>query len=605
MQTHKTSDSNDCRMHVLNWILRFNQAYSECGPRTFDADGLFLEESFWRDMLSLTWLIQTFSGTEDILANLKKYVVKEKFCNLQIDEKASPPQWVNRAGVDSIEAVIEFETKDARCRGIIRLCPVIKKPEDKRKNHHWSAWTFFTAIDALKGCKEQLGLNQPTNQSYSRDFHGPNWLDRRVLAQQYDHHDPTVLVIGGGQAGLSVAARLNQLDVDTLIIDRNLRVGDNWRKRYHALTLHNQLHVNHLPYMPFPPTWPTYIPKDMLALWFETYVAAMELNFWSGCEVISAEYDEACQHWQVELLNSDSTKRTILPRHVIMATGVSGIPNWPDIETLSAFQGTVIHSSQYHDGGDWSGKRAIVVGCGNSGHDISQDLYSSGAKVTMIQRSPSLIVNIEPSAQFPYKLYDEGKSTDECDFITSSMPTPLVKEAHRQFTKAARENDRPLLDSLKKIGFKLDFGEEETGWQFKYLTRGGGYYFNVGCSDLLAEGKIDLVQYDQINKFIKNGMMLADGRHIDADIIVLATGYKPQEFLIKKIFGEDIAASIGPIWGFGDGQELRNMYCQTKQPGLWFIAGSFAQCRINSKYLALQIKALEERLIPPQEQLKL
>jgi hypothetical protein len=79
--------------------------------------------------------------------------------------------------------------------------------------------------------------------------------------------------------------------------------------------------------------------------------------------------------------------------------------------------------------------------------------------------------------------------------------------------------------------------------------------------------------------------------------VVLATGYKKQEFLVAKLFGQDVAERVGPIWGFGDGLELRNMYRPTGQPGLWMIAGSFAQCRINSKYLALQIKAVEEALI--------
>ena len=230
-----------------------------------------------------------------------------------------------------------------------------------------------------------------------------------------------------------------------------------------------------------------------------------------------------------------------------------------------------------------------------------RDSHSGGAAVTMIQRSPSLVVNIEPSAQFPYKLYDEGRSTDECDFITSSMPTPLVRQAHRHFTKAARNADKTLLDGLKNIGFNLDFGKEDTGWQFKYLTRGGGYYFNVGCSNLLVDGKIDLVQFDQIDRFTQNGMAMTNGQKIDADIIILATGYKPQEVLVAKLFGEEVASRIGPIWGFGDELELRNMFCQTAQPGLWFIAGSFAQCRINSKYLALQIKAVEEGLMPLQK----
>jgi cation diffusion facilitator CzcD-associated flavoprotein CzcO len=285
------------------------------------------------------------------------------------------------------------------------------------------------------------------------------------------------------------------------------------------------------------------------------------------------------------------------PRHVILATGVSGTANRPEIPTIDRFAGTVLHSSAYGDADDWAGKNAIVIGCGNSGHDISQDLYASGASVTMVQRSPSLVVNIEPSAQFPYRLYDEGRTTDECDFITTSMPLPLVKKAHQHFTRQSRTADKTLLDKLATVGFQLDFGEDDTGWQFKYLTRGGGYYFNVGASDLIADGNIKLIQNTDIDGFTAAGVSLKTGAHIPADLVVLATGYKKQEFLVAKLFGQDVADRVGPIWGFGDGLELRNMYRPTGQPGLWMIAGSFAQCRINSKYLALQIKAVEEALI--------
>lgn len=584
---------------VDDWLCRFNAALHQTSSAAGDAPAgfadLFHDNSFWRDALALSWQLQTISGAKDILNSLPAAATKAGISAITLDPQATAPHLVTRAGSDAIEAFFTFTTDAAHCRGILRLNADDSQPD------HYRAWTLFTAIDALIGFEEKTDRNRPTGQSYSRDFRGPNWLDKRLAAASYENHDPAVLVVGGGQAGLAIAARLTQLGIDTLIVDKNSRVGDNWRNRYHALTLHNQLHVNHLPYMPFPPTWPTYIPKDMLALWFESYAAAMELNFWTQCEVTKASYDDKTERWRVALRTADGGKRHMSPRHMIMATGVSGIPNLPKIDSLSAFQGPAVHSSQYHDGEDWSGKHAIVIGCGNSGHDISQDLYSSGAKVTMIQRSPSLVVNIEPSAQFPYKLYDEDRSTDECDFITTSMPTPLVKQAHRHFTKAARETDKALLDGLENVGFKLDFGDDDTGWQFKYLTRGGGYYFNVGCSDLLAEGKIDLVQFDQIDQFTDHGMVMKDARKIDADIVIMATGYKPQEYLVSKLFGDEIAARIGPIWGFGDGMELRNMYCQTGQPGLWFIAGSFAQCRIYSKYLALQIKALEEGIIQPQQ----
>ena len=183
---------------------------------------------------------------------------------------------MTRAGTRAIEAIFRFETAQGRGSGVVRLTA-----ERRRAS---KAWTLLTALDEIKGHEERIGKARPTGQSYSRDFRGPNWLDLRKAAAAYADRDPAVLVVGGGQAGLSIAARLTQLQVDTLIVDREPRIGDNWRNRYHALTLHNQVQVNHLPYMPFPPNWPTYIPKDKLANWFEAYVESMELNYWTGTE---------------------------------------------------------------------------------------------------------------------------------------------------------------------------------------------------------------------------------------------------------------------------------------------------------------------------------
>jgi putative flavoprotein involved in K+ transport len=284
------------------------------------------------------------------------------------------------------------------------------------------------------------------------------------------------------------------------------------------------------------------------------------------------------------------------PRHIVMATGVSGIPNVPDIPSLKNFGGHLMHSSRYEDGEDFSGRRALVIGTGNSGHDIAQDLYSSGAGVTLVQRSPTLITNIEPSAQLAYAAYNEGTLEDN-DLIATSMPLRLARRSHQMITEESKKLDGPLLEALARIGFKLDYGEDNTGWQFKYLSRGGGYYFNVGGADLVASGAIKLAQFTDIETFTAEGARLKNGETLPADLIVFATGYRPQEELVRKLFGEGVAKRIGPIWGFGDGQELRNMYTRTPQPGIYFIAGSLAQCRINSHYLALQIKALEEGLI--------
>jgi len=591
--TPKTQPMASWEDQVTRWLLLFEQALSSASFDTLRE--LFHEDCHWRDLLAATWEVKTVSGLRNILALIESFTPDTRPYGFQITQDHAAPRAVARAGVEVIEAIFCFETRVGRCFGVIRLTPPTSNTDQLK------AWSLLTKLEEIKGFEEQLDRNRPSGESYSRDFKGPNWRDLRDIDVRYEERSPAVVVIGAGQAGLSIAARLRQLNVDTLVLEKNERVGDNWRNRYHTLTLHNQVQVNHLPYMPFPPTWPTYIPKDKLAGWFETYVEAMELNVWTATEVERGQYDPDKRRWSIETRSSDGRQRTLKPQHIVMATGASGIPNLPnDIQSLANFAGTTVHSEEYTHGTAWQGRKALVLGTGNSGHDIAQDLHANGAKVTMIQRSPTMVVNIEPSAQLPYALYDEGPSLEDCDLLAAATPLKVLRKTHQLVTEKAKELDKPLLDGLTKAGFALDYGTDNTGWQFKYLERGGGYYFNVGCSDLIANGQIRLIQYRDIDQFIASGVKLNHGEIIDADLLVTATGYKGQHHLVTRLFGQDVAARCGPIWGFDEeNQELRNMWMRTGQPGLWFIAGSLAQCRIFSKTLALQIKAINEGLLSP------
>lgn len=581
--------TDDSSVAVDTWLAQFEEALAK--PDDALLQQLFHPDSHWRDVLALSWKLQTLNGREAILKGLPPLASAMAPSGFAIAPGRAAPRKVMRAGTNAIEAIFSFETRVGRGNGVLRLIP------DEDDGNRLKAWTLLTELGELRGFEEQLGVNRPRGNAYSRDFRGPNWLDLRQASAEYADRDPTVLVIGGGQSGLSIAARLKQLNVDTLIVDREKRIGDNWRKRYHALTLHNQVQVNHLPYLHFPPNWPTYIPKDKLANWFEAYVEAMELNFWTETEFEGGSYDDKEQRWTVTLRRGDGSERIMHPRHVVLATGVSGIPNVPEIPGLKDFAGKVLHSSRYDDGENWKGKRAIVIGTGNSGHDIAQDLYSSGAAVTLFQRSSTLVVSIEPSAQLVYAPYNEGTLEDN-DLIAVSMPLKLARRSHALTAEKSRALDQELLEGLERVGFRLDFGEDNTGWQFKYLTRGGGYYFNVGCSDLIIKGDIALKQFSDLDRFTADGARMKDGETVKADLVVLATGYRRQEELVRKLFGETVEQRVGTIWGFGEAQELRNMYTRTGQPGLWLIAGGLAQCRIGSKHLALQIKAIEEGLLP-------
>ena len=427
-----------------DWLTQFETALAK--PDDVLLKTLFHADSHWRDLLAFTWRIRTVNGADAILRELKAHIGRVRAAAFRVDRRGTAPRHVTRAGADAHEAIFTFETAEGRGNGVLRLTPDVVDGNTLR------AWTLLTALDELKGYEEQVGRSRPQSKIYSRDFRGPNWLDLRKAATEYVDREPAVLIVGGGQAGLSIAARLTQLQVDTLIVDRERRIGDNWRNRYHALVLHNQTHVNHMPYMPFPPTWPAYIPKDKIASWFEAYVESMELNYWTATEFEGGTYNEKEGRWSVMLRREDGTKREMHPRHVVMATGVSGIPSLPDIPTLRNFSGAVLHSSQYDDGEMWRGKRVLVVGSGNSGHDIAQDLHSSGARVTLVQRSSTMIVNVEPSAQLPYALYDEGPSLEDCDLIASSIPLSLAKKSHVLLTEKAKNLDRDLLDGLETGG---------------------------------------------------------------------------------------------------------------------------------------------------------
>ena len=485
--------------------------------------------------------------------------------------------------------LFDFETAFGPANGVVRLMPDPQTPSQLR------AWTLNTNLHELRGHEEEFKRRAPPDST--RDFGAENWSDRLARTRAYADHDPTVIVVGGGQAGLSIAARLHQLGVDTLIVDRHARVGDNWRTRYHSLTLHNEVFVNHLPFLPFPPTFPVYIPKDKLANWFESYVEALELNYWTSTELVSGSYDDKAKQWSVTLRRSDGTERVMRPRHLIFATGVSSIPYTPSTYRGSMnFAGTKVHSGDFKNAEQWKGRNAVVLGSGTSGHDVAQELHSHGAHVTMIQRSKTYVVSLK-EAQSVYAIYSEGIPFDDCDLLATSFPYPVLQRSYQISTAKGREVDKALLEGLEKRGFRLHFGEDDTGFQMMYLRRGGGYYFNVGCSDLIISGKIDLIQFADIETFVPEGARMRDGSIVPADLLVLATGYLSQQETVRRYLGDAVADRIGPVWGFDDGGELRNMWRRTAQPGLWFTAGSLAQCRIFSRYLALQIKAMEEGLV--------
>jgi hypothetical protein len=586
-QGRPKGDGQEDHQIVHEWALCFNQLL-ESGDFA-GAARLFAVDGYLRDLVALTWHFHTYKGRAQIEEALQEIQNRTMPRNFRLTEGEVTKRKKKADGTTVIETILDFETVKGVGEAVLRLI--------READGTYSAWVLSTALHGLKGHPERVGEYRPVGTPSLDTFGAKNWQDRRVDEIAYTDRDPEVLVVGAAQSGLGVAARLRTLGVDTLVVDRLPRIGDVWRNRYHSLTLHNAIWLNHLPYMPFPDTWPVYIPKDKLANWLECYAEAMELNVWTSTELVGATYDSVEQRWTAKLRRGSDDVRTLRPTHIVMATGESGVPNWPDIPGMNSFEGTLLHSSSFRGGSLKRGVKAIVFGAGNSAHDVAQDLYTNGkCDVTMVQRSPTTIVDVKTVHEV-YDRYSTRLSPDLADLMLVATPYDLSIEAFRSMTKTAKERDRELISGLRSVGFQTDYGEDETGHRMKYLRRGGGYYINVGCSGLIVDKAIDLLQYDQIDRIVSGGVALVDGSVIEADLIVMATGYENQSALVGRVFGTQVAERVGPIWGYDNEGELRSMYKRTPQPGLWFHAGSLTQSRVYSRLLALQIKACLEGLL--------
>lgn len=550
---------------------------------------LVTDDCYWRDLLALTWDLGTFHGHAAITGLLESNLEAAELSSFEADSGHAPRAVVGDDGT-TIEAFYLFETPTAWCRGVVKLVEV---------DGAWRAASIMTGVEDVKGHERAIGERRPTGPRHLADASSKrNWKDRRDESRTYADRDPDVVVIGAGQGGLAVAANLGLMGVDALILEKSERVGDGWRKRYHSLVLHDPVWADHLPYLPFPTSWPIFSAKDKIADWFEFYAEVMELNVWTNAEMTDSSYDEATGVWTLEVSTAEGV-RVLHPKDVILATGAAAEVNLPEIAGRDAYRGISYHSSAHVSGADWSGKKAIVIGAGNSAHDIAQDLYEAGAETTMVQRSSTHIISQEHGlpAIFGANFTESGPPTEYADLLASATPWPQVLELAVEGTRQTAVKDAELLTALEAVGFQLNSGPDGTGLLGFALQKGGGYYIDVGCSQLIAAGKVKLEAGAGLAEFTATGVRLDDGRELDADVVVLATGYKNMRETARRLFGDDIADRCPDVLGIGEDGEIGGLYRRTGAPGFWFMAGPLAWVRIYSKHLALQIVAMQKGVI--------
>ncbi len=585
--------ASDLHAAASNWLRQLAATTTAGDPdavtELFEADG------FWRDLLSFTWNLTTAEGSEQIRQMIIATHPRCAISNVEIQEVIEESEGVIR---------IQFtcDTADFHTRGIARL-------------RDGKCWTLLTSAREFIEYPEPKGRRRPLGTEHGAHPDRRNWTDQKADRQASLGYteQPYTLIIGGGQGGIALAARLKRQGVPTIVVDKHDRPGDQWRSRYYSLCLHDPVWYDHLPYIPFPEDWPVFTPKDKMGDWLEHYVGIMDLDYWSRTECTSAHFNEDSGSWSVHL-NRDGEDIELKPTHLVLATGMSGLPNKPHIKGQENFAGEIRHSSEHPGGSQDEGKNVIILGANNSAHDIAADLYENGAHPVMIQRSSTHIVRSESLMREVFApLYSEeaveaGIDTDTADLLFASWPYAIVANAQRPAFDKIREDDAEFYSKLEKAGFLLDFGDDDSGLFLKYLRRGSGYYIDVGASDLVAEGKIPVRSEVSIDQVTENTVVLSDGTELPADVIVLATGYGSMNGWAAELISQEVADQVGRVWGLGSATtkdpgpwegELRNMWKPTQVDNLWFHGGNLHQSRHYSRYLAFQIKARYEGMDTP------
>jgi putative flavoprotein involved in K+ transport len=561
------------------------------------AVNLFQTDCYWRDLVTFTWNLRTLEGHEQIREMLASQLADIRPSHFRQDKnnQASEADGVT-------DGWFEFETDVARGYGHVRL-----------KNG--LIWTLLTTMTELKGHEEPKGPMRPMGAEHGSDPSRKTWKEKREQeATELGHTtQPYVVIVGGGQGGIALGARLRQLGVTAIIIEKNERAGDSWRKRYKSLCLHDPVWYDHLPYLPFPDNWPVFAPKDKIGDWLEMYTKVMELNYWNSTTCKSAKFDEKKKEWTV-VVERDGKEIVLKPKQLVLATGMSGKANIPKFRGQDIFKGEQQHSSQHPGPDAYKGKKVVVIGSNNSAHDICAALWETGADVTMLQRSTTHIVKSDSLMEIGLgDLYSEravasGMTTRKADLIFASLPYRIMHEFQIPIYNAIRKKDAGFYKRLEQAGFMLDFGDDESGLFMKYLRRGSGYYIDVGASDLVADGKIKLVSGVNIRELKEHSILLEDGRELEADLIVYATGYGSMNGWAADLISRDVADKVGKCWGLGSNTtkdpgpwegEQRNMWKPTQQEALWFHGGNLHQSRHYSQYLSLQLKARKEGISTP------
>ncbi|KAJ4717155.1 Flavin-containing monooxygenase [Melia azedarach] len=330
-----------------------------------------------------------------------------------------------------------------------------------------------------------------------------------------------VIIVGSGPSGLATAACLKVHSIPYVILEREDCFASLWKKySYDRLHLHLAKQFCDLPHMPFPPSYPSFISKNLFVKYLDDYVSHFKIIPLYRRSVELANYDEASRKWIVKVMNYGSTSGKVEEyysgRFLVVASGEASNPFTPDIDGLSTFTGKVIHSTQFKNGKSYSDKNVLVVGSGNSGMEIALDLANHGANTSIVVRSPLHVLTKE----MVYLAL----------VLLKYMAVGIVDLLMVMLSKL-------VYGDLSKYGIM----RPKEGPFFMKLAYGKYPVFDVGTIEKIKSGEIEVLP--GIESIRGKEVLFVNGQSDSFDSIIFCTGFKRSTDMWLKgddyLLGED------------------------------------------------------------------
>jgi cation diffusion facilitator CzcD-associated flavoprotein CzcO len=507
-----------------------------------------LDDALWRDKLALTGTYRTLAGASIIASAWKKLYETYQQGNFRLVPDSSN---IGRLGphIAWINARVTFTVAGplpATCSGTLRLVPA--------QGSQWKIWCLSTFLEKLNDYPDVDDLRPAHTPGTNGVPNGSiaNTISGGITASLYD-----CVIVGAGAAGLTLAGRLKALSISALTLERDHQIGNSWAKRYSSLRAHTPRNYNQLPFARvWGPEYPDLLSIGDVTEGLQKFAKLFDLNVWVSTALQKAAWSEECQQWEISVCR-DGQEQKVRARHLVFATGNgTDFPIMPSLANREKFPGTVLHSVEYKDSHSWGGKKGVVIGAANTGHDVAVDMVEAGlSSVTMVQRGSTPILPVQVLTAQLKSTYTETTPVELADRLMWGPPTSITRLTIMTAIKLHAKEINPRLDLLEQANFKVDRDPDV----MKNLNeRRGGHYVDIGGSDMVIAGQIKMKSDSPLAGFTDRGLVFEDGSTLDADVVVFATGFeKNMRLSAEKFLEKEVSEKLEDFAGLDAEGETR------------------------------------------------